>query len=527
MAWSLTSLVCADVLRIGLTIEPSSMDPHFSARVINSATARHVFDNLIHETPSLDLEPGLAESWLTLDDTTWEFKLRSGVSWHDGSAFTAADVKYSFERVLHDPGLSYGSNGVSAFANYLSFIKEFIIVDPLTFLLKTAEPYPMLLTKLANIAIISQKHGQGASTADYNSGKAMIGTGPYKFVKYIPGDRLIYVRHENYWGGVEPWDKVIRIALSDNETSVAALLSGNVDIIGDMPPVVFLDLKKNPNINIFQAPSARLRYLVIDSHRDSSPFVTEHGKPTNKNPLKDLRVRQALSKAIHREGITSKVFKGLAIPAGQILPEGFFARSPNLRAERYDPEGAKQLLKEAGWKDDFSLTIHGSVRFPTTIQAGSVRLPTVIQAIAQMWTRIGIRTQAVDLVEKNFLPASDNLPYSVALLGWSSAGEPTSLMAAMLHSYDKGKGFGGMNVGRYSHPKFDKLLERALRTMNRRDHEKILIKATDIVIKDLGFIPLYWLVNVWAARKGLSYVKGADKSTFAFRVRKIDEQERN
>jgi peptide/nickel transport system substrate-binding protein len=234
-----------------------------------------------------------------------------------------------------------------------------------------------------------------------------------------------------------------------------------------------------------------------------------------KNPLKDARVRRAISKAINRPAIVAKVMEGNAIAAGQLLPDGFFAVSPNLKPEKYDPEGAKKLLAEAGWGDGFGLTIHG----PNNRYVNDAK---ICQAVAQMLTRVGIKTK-VDTMPKNvFFPRGTKLEFSFMLVGWGSGtGEPSSPLGALLHTYDKESGFGGTNRGRFSNKEMDAALEEALRSVDREKHKALLIKATEIAMRELGIIPLHYQVNIWALRKGLTYKARTDGYTLAYDISSV------
>ncbi len=498
----------AQTLKIGLKSEPSSMDPHYHNLTPNNMMALYVFDRLILQDAKQNLKPGLAVSWKNVDDLTWEFKLRSGVKWHDGSDFTAEDVAFTISRAPNVP------NSPSSLARYIKQVTSVEVIDPLTIRMKTEKPFPLMPTYMSTFGIISKKTGTGATTADYNSGKAMNGTGPFTFVEFVPGDRIVYKRNENYWGDKPEWSDVIVKPLSNNSARVAALLAGDVDMIDFVPTADIESLKKNDKVSISQTVSNRVIYMHIDTARDKSPFVTDvNGNPMDKNPLKDLRVRKAISKAINRKGIVEKVMEGVAIPAGQLLPEGFFAISPNLKVEPYDPEGAKALLKEAGWGDGFGLTIHG----PNNRYVNDAK---IVQAIAQMLTRVGIKAK-VDTMPKNvFFPRGSKLEFSFMLVGWGAgSGEPSSPLGSLLHTYDKAKGFGSSNRGRFSNAELDAALEEALATVDRKKHGELLIKATEIGINNLGIIPLHFQVNTWAVRKGLTYEARTDEQTLAVGVR--------
>jgi len=505
-ALSFAGQVFAAELKIGLASEPSSMDPHYFILSPNVAAAAHVFERLATFDTDLQVVPQLATSWKTVADTTWEFNLRPNVTFHDGSPFTAEDVKFTIERV---PNVK----DARGYDRLVKMIDEVIIIDPLTIRFKTKKPAPLLPNNLANIFIISKKHGQGATSADFNSGKAMIGTGPYKFVEWKPKEHIIYKRNENYWGKKEAWDKLTFKPISSSTSRVSALLAGDVDVIDAVPPIDVKSLKNNKKFNVFEKTSYRLIYCTLDQNRDESPFVVDlkTGQILKNNPLKDIRVRKAISKAINRKAIAAKTMKGLAIPAGQLVPNGFFAVSPNLEVESYDPEGAKQLLKEAGWADGFGLTIHG----PNNRYVNDSK---ILQAIGQMLTRIGIKTQVVAQPKNIFFPKSAKLKYSFTMLGWGNMGEPTPIMAHILHTFNKEKGYGRANRSRYSNKKFDELMETAMITVDREKQEKLLIEATDTVIGELGIIPLHFQVNVWATRKGLSYLGSSVEETYAMSV---------
>jgi len=181
-------------LTIGVKAEPSSMDPHYHNLTPNNMMATYTFDKLIKQDNKQNLQPGLAVSWKPINDLTWEFKLREGVKFHDGSPFTAADVKFTLERGPKVP------NSPSSFTRYMKHINKVEIVDDHTIRFSTPDPFPLMATYLSTFTVISKKHGEGAATKDYNSGKAMVGTGPFKFVEWIPGDRIVYTRNEEYWG---------------------------------------------------------------------------------------------------------------------------------------------------------------------------------------------------------------------------------------------------------------------------------------------------------------------------------------
>ena len=495
-------------LRVGLALEPSSIDPHYHNLTPNNAFARHIFDRLVHTDDTQQLGPGLAISWKPTGDTTWEFKLREGVKWHDGSPFTADDVLFTFERA---PNVE---SSPSSFGTYTKG-KTLTKIDDFTIQITTERPHPLMPNDVATVNIISKKHGQGAKTGDYNSGKAAIGTGPYKFVEWMPGDRLIIEKNADYWGEKAKYDRVVIKPIKSGPARVAALLAGDVDMIDLVPTADIERLKSEPKVVLSSGVSNRVIYLHLDHDRADSPFITG---TDGKNPLMDLRVRKAISKSINRAAIVEKVMEGVAIPAGQLLPAGFFGVSPNLKPEPFDLEGAKQLLADAGWGGGFGLTIHG----PNDRYINDAKIAL---AIGQMLTRLGIDTK-VETMPKSvyFRRASrggpDKTPeFSFILVGWGAGtGEASSPLKSLLHTYDKSRGFGASNRGRYSNPELDVLVEDALATVDDVKREALLQKATEIAIDDLGIIPLHYQVNTWATRKGLAYVARTDEYTIMMNV---------
>ncbi|MCB1740394.1 MAG: ABC transporter substrate-binding protein, partial [Gammaproteobacteria bacterium] len=339
-------------LVVGLASEPTSIDPHFHNLGPNNSLLSHIFDRLVHQDEKQNLVPGLAESWKAVDDTTWEFKLRKGVKFHDGTPFTADDVVFTFERAPNVEG------SPSSFATYTKG-KTVVKIDDHTVQIKTPEPYPLMPQDVSTVMVISKKHGEGANTEQYNNGSAAIGTGQYKFSEYVPGDRIVFTANPDYWGEKASFEKVTFKPIKSGPSRVAALLAGDVDLIEQVPTIDIERMKGDANLCLSQGISNRVIYLHLDHFRDDSPFIKGNDGNPIKNPLKDRRVRTAISKAIHRDAIVERVMEGVAIKAGQLLPDFFFGTSDKLKPVEYDPKGAKALLAEAGLADGFQLTLHG------------------------------------------------------------------------------------------------------------------------------------------------------------------------
>ncbi len=498
-------------LRIALATEPSSIDPHYHVTTPNMAFSTHIFDRLVHMDERQSLVPGLALSWKNVDPTTWEFKLRPGVKWHDGSPFTADDVLFTAERAAKVP------NSPSGFGIYLKG-KSFSKVDDLTVRVSTAAPYPLMANDLATIAIVSKKQAAGAATSDYNSGKAAVGTGPYKFAAFVPGDKIELKANPDYWGAKPQWTNVTIRTVKSGPARVAALLAGDADVIEDVPTNDIAKLKTDGRVNIAQSPSYRVVFLQMDQWRETSPFANAKDGSAIKNPFKSLKVRQAISKAINRQAIVQRVMEGNAAPAGQLLPALFFGVSKKLEPVAYDADSAKKLLAEAGFPNGFKVTLHGpSGRYPNDTR--------IVEAVAQMLARIGIETTLETMPPATFFTrastgAEGQPEFSFFLAGWGAAsGENSSPLKGLIATYDKATGFGSSNRGRYSNPAVDEAISEALNTVDIAQVESSLAKATELAMADGALIPILHPLNTWGSRKDLTMSPRTDEATTAMMVK--------
>ncbi len=473
----------------------TSMDPHYHNLGPNNVLTTYVFDPLVRFDRKYQPEAALAVSWRTVDDTTWEFKLRGGVTFHDGSLFTADDVAFTYGRVPQVP------NSPSSFTFATKPITGIEVVDPQTIRLHTATPLPLLAYNLSNVRIVSRKHGEKATTADYNSLKAAIGTGPYRAAEFVVGERAVFERNDAWWDTKPAWAKVNYRLIANDASRNAALQSGEIDIIDQVPTRDVEDLRKNPKVAIASVAGQRLIYLAPDASRAVTPFVTDHqGKPLPANPLRDVRVRKALSLAINRAGIRDRIMDGFAAPSGQLMPEGASGYDPALAPDPYDPERAKALLAEAGYKDGFAITLHG----PNNRYVNDSK---IVEAIAQMWTRIGIKTSVDTMPAATFFSRAVKAEFSVRLTGWASdTGEASSNLTEMVASSAPDKGRGSVfDPSRYANPRVDEIVERSLTTIDVGAREALYREAERLAMPELPIIPIHHQVNVFALRQGLVF----------------------
>lgn len=503
---ALAGTASAAELKIALSADITSLDPHFLAAQPNINIGWHVFDALTRVDARAKLIPGIATSWRPVDATTWEFRLRKGVKFHDGSELTAEDVAFSLERPLSITG-SPGS-----FAVYVRTIVAKNIVDPYTIRLKTAAPYGALPQDLNSVLIVSKKAAGNATSEDFNSGRAMIGSGPYRFVRFARGDRVELARFDGHWEAPAAWDKVTFRLLPTDPARTAALLAGDVDVIENVPTADLARLRGNPNYRLAQAVSWRTIFFHLDQYRAHSPHLTDKtSKPLAANPFMDVRVRRAISKAINRTALAERVMEGAAVPAANVVSPQIFGHNAEIKAEAYDPDGAKKLLAEAGYPDGFGLTVAApNNRYVNDEQ--------VAQTVAQMLSRIGIRSRVETLPLSVYLTKARDQQFSFAMLGWGSYSADLALRS-LVATVNPTQGYGAWNWARYSNPRLDRLIEQALATVDGKKREAIAREAGALAASDVALIPLYHQIATWAMKKNITYNPRTDEFTLAHEFR--------
>jgi peptide/nickel transport system substrate-binding protein len=494
--------LAADLV-IGRASEHFSADPQFAESGNNINTATDMFDSLVASDANNQPVPALAVSWQAVDPLTWQIKLRPNVTFGDGSHFTAEDVAFSLKRVKTI------TNSPAPYSAASRNVASVDVIDPLTVQVKTSTPMPLLVEQIGDVFILSAKAAQGLDSTAMNAGKGMVGTGPYIFQRWAPGQLLEMKANPAYWGGKPAWDKVTLKFIPSAASRVAALLSGDVDLIDQLAPADAKQLGATTKATLFSIASSRLVYLALDSGRGQTPFITDTaGAKLDRNPLQDPRVRLAISKSIDRNALANRLLDGSAEPAGQMVPQGMGGFDPSLPPPQFDPAEAKQLLTEAGYPKGFGLTLHSS----------SDRLPqdsAVAQALGQMLRRGGFTVNGVvPLPYNSYAPAAGRQEYSVFLF---SIGTPTSnsspTLTSVLASYDPAHGMGAFNRARYSNPVFDTVLRQAMGEFDETKRDALLAQATHIAMADTALAPLYWQVVHWGARKGIDYTPRRDEIT--------------
>jgi peptide/nickel transport system substrate-binding protein len=498
----LPAQAAAKPLAIGFGADVTSIDPHYANIAPNNAAAWHVFEALTHVDADTRLIPGLATSWRAVDERTWEFALRKGVRFHDGSAFDARDVEFSIRRAesLADKGGQFGA--------FVRAIQSIEIVDPHTIRFKTAAPHAVLPHDLNSIFIVSRGIGS-AGTEDFNAGRAALGTGPFRLQAFARGSRIELVRNEAYWGEKPAWEKVTLRILTQDAARLAALLAGDVDAIENVPTSDVTRLARDQRLRVERKVSWRTLFLHVDQMRDAPPGVTDrNGKPLARNPLRDARVRAALAAAIDRKALADKVMEGMATPAGNLVAPPVFAHDPKLAPPAYDPQAARRWLSEAGYPDGFRIVL-------ATPNNRYVNDEQVAQTVAQMWARVGVQASRVEaLPAATYFTKARNGEFGIALLGWGSFAGDLALRA-LVATPSKETGMGSWNWGGYSNPEVDRLVAQALGSVDQSKRESLARNAMAIAMKDHAVILLHHQLASWAMRTGLSYPGRTDEYTLA------------
>lgn len=491
----------AQILNMGVGSPISSLDPHYHQLRSNGEIAQSIFDTLVVTDAQARIHPRMAESWRALGSEGWEFTLRPGIRFHDGSAFTADDVAFTLERIptVTGPGASY--------SGLIRPVTRVEVVDERTIRLYTATPSPLLPTYLSQVVMLGRRLHAGATTADFNSGRVAIGTGPFRLVSYTNNDRITLARNDEYWGARPHWAQVNYRIITNDTARTAALQAGDVDIIDQVASADLARLRRDERFRIAETTSFRTMYITLDATRTVPVpgLLSAEGAALDRNPLADLRVRQALSLAIDRTALVDRVMEGAALASAQFMPPDAFSAIPNLAVPPANQADARRLLADAGYPRGFQMTLAGSSdRYMNDAR--------IVQAVAQMWTRIGLRVTVEAQPYAVFINRASRREAPANLLSWgNSTGEVSVLLNSVLRTVDRGRGHGSSNRILYSNPSMDTILGQAESELDDTRREALLRQASRLVLDDQVIVPLYLQNAVWAMRTGVSYVARSDE----------------
>lgn len=501
--------VGAQELRIGMKGAVDSAHPHLLFTP-NRDLDLHLYEPLLMQDAEMRPQAALAQSWRATAPDIWELSLRPDAVFSDGTKLTAADVVFSIRRAQTIEGLR-------TYRAYLRDIVSIEAVDPQTVRLRTQAPVAQLPFNLTTIGMVSAKAAKDAAAEDFNGGRAAVGTGPYRWVKWTPGQDVVLERNPDYRGAAEPWSRVIFRFIPNDSARVAALLSGDVDVIDAVPASLYPRVSDDRRTRLQTATSVFMLYIALD-RRERSPFVTgPDGQVLARNPLNDPRVRQAMDHALNRTGIAERAMENGAVPASQFMPTGFNGNDPDLKPASYDPGLARRLLADAGFPQGFGLTLHCmNDRFPGDAQT--------CQTVAQMLTAVGIRTKVEAMPAAMFFRRARGMDgdseFSAFMVGFGTAsGLATSALSTNLMTRDPATGRGASNDSRYSNPELDKLVTQAEATFDETARTALIRQATRLAMEDQAILPIFHMKAAWGLRRDLSMPVRGDGYTFATTIR--------
>jgi peptide/nickel transport system substrate-binding protein len=501
----------AQTLTMGVIAGPESIDPHFTATGTHAESLKHVFDTLTHSGDRLQIEPGLAESWTVIDPTTWEFKLRRGVTFHDGSDMTTEDVAASIRRMQT-------LSGPNPTRIYVSRVQEVRIVDPHTIRIVTNGPAPTLPNDFIRLFIVSARATAGltpeASNEAFNSGRAAIGTGPYRFGSWTPREQFTVERNEAWWGPRQPWARHVRREISNPAARVAQLRTGQVDMIVRVPAADVATLERDRSLAVVKGETIYVFNLALDQREPTPQVTARDGSRLASNPYRDPRVREAIDLAIDRRALAEVAMEGLGTPVSQMVTPGIFGFNPALTVPTPNVTRARALLAEAGYPNGFRMVLnYTNNRLPGDAGVGA--------AMTQMLARIGLEVQAAGQPAAVIFPARARGELSNIMAGWGTlTGEAMYYYAANAHSNNPQLRLGAFNWTGFADPELDRLIQAGGVELDDRRREAILQEIGTRFTAARIAIPLAAVGSAWAVRRDRATLRvgRSDEETYAMDV---------
>ncbi|BEU95171.1 ABC transporter substrate-binding protein [Acidovorax sp. DW039] len=490
----------AQTVRIANQGDSLSMDPHSLNETLQLSVTGNVYEPLVGRNKDLSLAPALATSWKQTSPTVWRFELRKGVQFHDGTPFTADDVVFSLARTQVE-----GSDMKS----YTNDFKEVRKIDSHTVEIETKTPFPILPDVLSLVYIMSKKWcetNQATVPVDRRKGIENAasfranGTGPFRLRERQPNVRTVFTRNGSYWGKIEGnVSEVVFTPIGNDATRVAALLSGEVDVMEPVPVQDIDRVNSSPNTRAITGPELRTIFLGMDQKRDELLYSNVKGK----NPFKDKRVRQAFYQAIDIEGIKKTVMRGASNPSAQLVGPGINGFQPDMKRLPYDVEAAKKLMAEAGYPNGFEV----SMNCPNDRYVNDGR---ICQTVAANLSRINVKINLQAETKGTYFPKVLRRDTSFYMLGWTPATyDAHNAMNAIMRCVDD-KGAGQFNLGAYCNPKVDELTLKVQAETDKDKRNAYIKEAFDLHAADVGHIPLHQQALAWGVNKKVKLVQLAD-----------------
>ncbi len=492
----------AQTIRIGNQGDSLSLDPHSLNESLQLSTTLNVYEALTGRNKDLSLAPELATSWKQTAPSVWRFELRKGVKFHDGSPFTADDVIFSVARA--------GGDGSDVKAK-VNDIKEVRKVDDYTIDIETKGPFPILPDVLSDLAIMSKKwcvENKAEKPVDRRKGvenaasfKAN-GTGPFRVRERQPDVRTVFVRNAGYWGKIDGnAQEVIFTPIANPATRVAALVSGEIDVMEPVPVQDIARINASPNAQVVVGPELRTIFLGMDQKRDELLYSSVKGK----NPFKDKRVRQAFYQAIDIAGIQRTVMRGASRPTALMVGPGIngWTAEQDKRLP-YDVEAAKKLLADAGYPNGFEVTMNcPNDRYVNDGQ--------ICQSVAANLAKINIKINLAAETKGTYFPKVLRRDTSFYMLGWTpTTYDAHNALDALMRCPDDKVGDGVYNLGWYCNPKIDELIAKIKSNTDKASRQAQIKEAFAIHADDIGHLPLHQQSLAWGVSKKVSLTQRAD-----------------
>jgi peptide/nickel transport system substrate-binding protein len=478
-------------------------DIHSQNNALGNGVHAAVYESLVYYNKKFELEPVLATAWKQVSPTQVRITLRQGVKFHDGAPFNADDAKFSLERAMAK---------TSNYGVYTQGIERVVKVDDYTIDIFTKGPNPVLMRQLTELRMMdrewSEKHKslepKDIKTKDENfAHRNSNGTGPFMLKGWEQDVKLTLVKNPAWWGKPVDGGNVTEIVyqpIKSEATRVAALLSGEVDMVLDPSPADLARLRAAPNLKVVDGAENRTIFFGMDQFRDELPGSNIKGK----NPLKDLKVRRALYQAIDSDALHKVTMRGLSQPTGTLVAPQVAGWKESLHKRLpYDLEGAKKLLAEAGYPQGFEVDF-------ACPNNRYINDEEICQAVTAMWSRIGVKAKLRTMPLVTYFPMIQRHEASIYMLGW---GVPTFDALYSLQSLTRSMGQGGdgnYNVGRYSNPRMDQVVDRIKTETDRPVRDRLLSEGLEISNETVSHIPLHNQIIPWAMKKNIDVVHRAD-----------------
>ena len=509
-AFSMTP-ASSQTLRYANQGELKSLDPYTLKETTTIAHHAHVYEGLVTRDKDLKIAPALAESWETPEPTRWRFHLRKNVRFHNGDPFTADDVIFSADRVR-----AKGSN----FLTNVPADAKFIKIDDYTIDVKLDSPNPILISQWDGWFIMDKKWCEdnnavvptpaSATTPSYASLHEN-GTGPFTIESHQPGVKTVFKVYPGWWNKPEHnLKEIVFTSIGSAATRVAALLSGEVDVIEPVPTQDIQRVNSGGNATVMAGPEIRTLFLGMDQSRDELLYSNIKGK----NPFKDIRVREAFYKAIDVDLIKNRVMRGLSTPSALMIAPQLFALSKDFTRPKADPDAAKKLMTEAGYPDGFEVTMDcPNDRY--------VNDADICQAVVGMLARIGVKVNLLAQPKAQYFGKvlkPGGYQTSFYLLGWTPASmDSHNVLYDILGCHDpKEPTRGEANLGGYCNKDVDALTDKVLVELDTAKRDQMIKQAFEIVIKDYGYIPLHQQALAWGVSKKVKLTQRADNQVLLY-----------